>query len=96
LPDSFDEKQDCDIIVTIVTRLELLNKEKITEIDMKLYVHSVHKDASGGILRQKSSTKAEKALLELNKITNNESAISEVYIRSCLLFNYICSLLKSL
>jgi uncharacterized membrane-anchored protein YitT (DUF2179 family) len=24
LPDSFDEKQDCDIIVTVVTRLELL------------------------------------------------------------------------
>jgi uncharacterized membrane-anchored protein YitT (DUF2179 family) len=40
LPDSFDEKQDCDIIVTIVTRLELLRiKEKITEIDSEAFMY---------------------------------------------------------
>jgi uncharacterized membrane-anchored protein YitT (DUF2179 family) len=55
LPDSFDEKQDCDIIVTIVTRLELLRiKEKITEIDSEAFMYIQYiKDASGGILRQK-------------------------------------------
>jgi hypothetical protein len=42
LPDSFDEKQDCDIIVTLPIRTTS-NKGKITEIDMKFYVHSVHK-----------------------------------------------------
>jgi len=56
LPDSFDQKQDCDIIVTIVTRLELLRiKEKITEIDSEAFMFIQYtKDASGGILRNKS------------------------------------------
>lgn len=55
LPDSFDEKQDCDIIVTVVTRLELLRiKEEISEIDSQAFMYIQYiKDASGGILRQK-------------------------------------------
>ena len=56
LPDSFDKKQDCDIIVTVVTRLELLRiKEKIVEIDPEAFMYIQYiKDASGGILRNKS------------------------------------------
>jgi uncharacterized membrane-anchored protein YitT (DUF2179 family) len=55
LPDSFDEKQDCDIIVTVVTRLELLRiKEEISEIDSQAFMYIQYiKDASGGILRKK-------------------------------------------
>lgn len=56
LPESFDQKQDCDIIVTVVTRLELLRiKEKIIEIDPEAFMYIQYiKDASGGILRNKS------------------------------------------
>lgn len=56
LPDSFDQKQDCDIIVTVVTSLELLRiKEKIVEIDPEAFMYIQYiKDASGGILRNKS------------------------------------------
>jgi uncharacterized membrane-anchored protein YitT (DUF2179 family) len=55
LPDSFDEKWDCDIIVTIVTRLELLRiKEEINKLDPHAFMYIQYiKDASGGILRLK-------------------------------------------
>jgi uncharacterized membrane-anchored protein YitT (DUF2179 family) len=56
LPGSFDIKQDCDIIVTIVTRLELLSIEQaISDLDPKafMYVHSI-KEAKGGVLKQKA------------------------------------------
>ncbi|MTH14425.1 YitT family protein [Flavobacterium sp. LC2016-01] len=55
LPDSFDEKWDCDIIVTIVTRLELLRiKEEISQLDPHAFMYIQYiKDASGGILRFK-------------------------------------------
>lgn len=55
LPDSFNEKWDCDIIVTIVTRLELLRiKEEITQLDPDAFMFIQYiKDASGGILRFK-------------------------------------------
>lgn len=55
LPDSFDKKWDCDIVVTIVTRLELLRiKEEITQIDPHAFMFIQYiKDASGGILRFK-------------------------------------------
>ncbi|MFT5251994.1 MAG: uncharacterized membrane-anchored protein YitT (DUF2179 family) [Flavobacteriales bacterium] len=55
LPDSFDEKQDCDIIVTVVTRLELLRiKEEISEIDSQAFMYIQYiKAASGGILLKK-------------------------------------------
>jgi uncharacterized membrane-anchored protein YitT (DUF2179 family) len=55
LPDNFDVKHDCDIIVTIVTRLELLRiKDEISEIDPHafMFIHYI-KEASGGILRHK-------------------------------------------
>lgn len=56
LPDSFNEKWDCDIIVTIVTRLELLRiKEEITQLDPDAFMFIQYiKDASGGILRFKN------------------------------------------
>ncbi len=54
LPGMIDIKNDCDIIVTIVTRLELLNiKNAIKDADPNafLYVSTV-KEASGGILKK--------------------------------------------
>ena len=59
LPGSFDVKTPSDIIVTIITRLEIKQiQEAITEIDPKafVYVHSI-KEASGGILKAKAHAK---------------------------------------
>ncbi|WP_395045328.1 YitT family protein [Flavobacterium sp.] len=55
LPNNFEVKQDCDIIVTIVTRLELLRiKEAISTIDPNAFMFIQYiKEASGGVLRQK-------------------------------------------
>lgn len=56
LPGSFNVKYDCDIIVTIITRLELLRiREAIYQIDDKafMYVQSV-KEAKGGIIKKKN------------------------------------------
>ncbi|MBS1666809.1 MAG: YitT family protein [Bacteroidetes bacterium] len=59
LPGSFDIKTDCEIIVTIVTRLEIKQiQDALQEIDPKVfvYVQSV-KEASGGILKVKAHAK---------------------------------------
>ena len=59
LPGSFDIKSDCEIIVTIVTRLEIKQiEEGIREIDPKafVYVQSI-KEATGGILKTKAHAK---------------------------------------
>jgi uncharacterized membrane-anchored protein YitT (DUF2179 family) len=59
LPGSFNIKEDCEIIVTIVTRLEINNiQESISEIDPKafMYIQSV-KEAAGGILKEKRHAK---------------------------------------
>lgn len=55
LPDTFELKTDCDIIITVVTRLELLRiKEDIKKIDPKAFMFIQYiKEASGGILRNK-------------------------------------------
>jgi uncharacterized membrane-anchored protein YitT (DUF2179 family) len=56
LPGSFDTKIDCEIIVTIITRLEIKNiEESIMKIDPKafIYVQSI-KEAAGGILKEKT------------------------------------------
>jgi uncharacterized membrane-anchored protein YitT (DUF2179 family) len=56
LPGSFDTKTDCEIIVTIITRLEIKQiEESIMKIDPRafVYVQSI-KDASGGILKAKA------------------------------------------
>lgn len=56
LPGSFDTKIDCEIIVTIITRLEIKNiEESIMQIDPKafIYVQSI-KEAAGGILKEKT------------------------------------------
>ena len=56
LPDSFDIKTDCEIIVTIVTRLEIKQiQDAVMMIDPKafVYVQSI-KEASGGILKAKA------------------------------------------
>ncbi|MBK9109456.1 MAG: YitT family protein [Saprospiraceae bacterium] len=55
LPGSFDIKHDCEIIVTIVTRLEIHRIQiAINEIDPKafIYITSI-KEVSGGIIKQK-------------------------------------------
>lgn len=55
LPDTFDLKTDCDIIITVVTRLELLRiKDEIKKIDSDAFMFIQYiKEASGGILRNK-------------------------------------------
>lgn len=59
LPGSFDVKTDCEIIVTIVTRLEINQiQESITEIDPKAFVFIQNiNEASGGILKVKGHAK---------------------------------------
>jgi len=59
LPGSFEVRTAADIIVTIVTRLEIKQiQEAIIEIDPKafIYVQSI-KEASGGILKAKAHAK---------------------------------------
>jgi uncharacterized membrane-anchored protein YitT (DUF2179 family) len=59
LPGSFDVKTDCEIIVTIVTRLEIKQiQDTLIEIDPKafVYVQSI-KEATGGILKAKTHAK---------------------------------------
>lgn len=59
LPGSFDIKTDCEIIVTIVTRLEIKQmQDALLKIDPKvfIYVQSI-KEASGGILKARSHAK---------------------------------------
>ncbi len=59
LPGSFDVKEDADIIVTIVTRLEIAHiEEAIIHIDPKafIYIQSIN-EASGGILKAKGHAK---------------------------------------
>ncbi|WP_338648142.1 YitT family protein [Flavobacterium sp. KS-LB2] len=55
LPDTFDLKSDCDIIITVVTRLELLRiKDEIRKLDPNAFMFIQYiKEASGGILRNK-------------------------------------------
>jgi uncharacterized membrane-anchored protein YitT (DUF2179 family) len=56
LPGSFDIKTDADIIVTIVTRLEIKQiQDAVSVIDPKafMYVYGI-KEASGGILKPKA------------------------------------------
>ncbi len=59
LPGSFDKKNDCEIIVTIVTRLEIKQiQDAIMIIDPKafVYIQSI-KEATGGILKAKPHAK---------------------------------------
>lgn len=55
LPDSYEFKADCDIIITVVTRLELLRiKDEIRKLDPNAFMFIQYiKEASGGILRNK-------------------------------------------
>ena len=55
LPGSFDVKTNCDIIVTVVTRLEIHQIQvAIKEIDPKAFVYIQNiKEATGGILKLK-------------------------------------------
>ena len=56
LPGSFDIKSDCEIVVTIVTRLEIKQiEEAVMKIDSKafIFVQSI-KEATGGILKSKA------------------------------------------
>lgn len=59
LPGSFEVRTECEIIVTIVTRLEITQiEEALVEIDPKVfvYVQSI-KEATGGILKAKHHAK---------------------------------------
>jgi uncharacterized membrane-anchored protein YitT (DUF2179 family) len=56
LPGSFDIKADCEIIVTVVSRLEITKvNEGILQIDPKAFVYIQQvKEASGGVLKMKN------------------------------------------
>lgn len=59
LPDNYEVKADCDIIVIIVTRLEIKQiHDAVTAIDPRafVYVQSI-KEAAGGVLKPKSHNK---------------------------------------
>jgi uncharacterized membrane-anchored protein YitT (DUF2179 family) len=59
LPGSFSVKSDCEIIVTIVTRLEIIGiQEALLNIDPKafMYVQNIN-EAAGGILKLKAHAK---------------------------------------
>ena len=59
LPGSFDIRTDCEIIVTIITRLEIKQiQDALIKIDPKafIYVQSI-KEAAGGILKAKAHAK---------------------------------------
>lgn len=59
LPGSFDIKTDCEIIVAIVTRLEINQiEEAVVAIDPKafIYIQSIN-EATGGILKPKGHAK---------------------------------------
>ena len=59
LPGSFDIRTDAEIIVTIITRLEIKQiQDNLLEIDPKafIYVQSI-KEAAGGILKAKAHAK---------------------------------------
>ena len=55
LPGNFHIKADCDIVTTIVTRLELLNiNDKISKIDPTAFMYTNKiKEATGGIIKQR-------------------------------------------
>ena len=60
LPGSFDVKYDCDIIMTVVTRLEIHRlKQEISNIDPNafFFVQSI-KEGKGGVVNKQSSIKA--------------------------------------
>ena len=57
LPGKFHVKSDCDVIVTIVTRLELLNiNNEIMKLDSTafMFTHTI-KETKGGVLKRKAS-----------------------------------------
>ncbi len=56
LPGNFDESADCDIIFTVITRLELRKlKNLIAEVDPRAFVFAnTIKEASGGILKRRN------------------------------------------
>ena len=54
LKDTFEESQDCDIVFTVITRLEVRRlKNVVHEIDPKAFVftHTI-KEAAGGVLKR--------------------------------------------
>lgn len=55
LPGNFDESADCDIIFTVITRMELRKlKNLVNQIDPKAFVFAnIIKEASGGILQRR-------------------------------------------
>ncbi len=54
LPGSFDVKEDCDIIVTVITRLEIHKlKLAISELDPKAFIYIQNiREVGGGILKR--------------------------------------------
>lgn len=57
LPDNFEVSNDCDIIFTVITRLELRRlKNLVQQSDAKAFVFAnTIKEASGGVIKRKST-----------------------------------------
>ena len=55
LPGKFESHSDCDIIFTVITRLEIRKlKNLVSEIDPRSFVFaSAIKEASGGIIKRR-------------------------------------------
>jgi len=55
LPKSFEVRHDCDIVMTIATRLEVHRlKESISEVDPKAFFYSQRiKEVTGGVVKRK-------------------------------------------
>jgi uncharacterized membrane-anchored protein YitT (DUF2179 family) len=59
LPGSYDIKQDCEIIVTVITRLEIVQiQDSIMTIDPKAFVYiQTIREATGGLLKAAAHAK---------------------------------------
>ena len=55
LPENFETRVDCDVVITVVTRLELLRiKDAILQLDPMAFMYIQYvKEANGGILSKK-------------------------------------------
>lgn len=55
LPDNFEVRNDCDILVTVVTRLEIYKlQNKVYEIDSNAFIYAYSlKDVKGGVVKKR-------------------------------------------
>ena len=59
LPGSYDIKADCQIIVTVITRLEIVQiQDAVMKVDPQAFVYiQTIREATGGVLKAKAHAK---------------------------------------